>query len=196
MNNQPGEAKRPQKFKLLFSIIFCAVALFLMVGAFIYSSWAAQHRYEAEMPKVALSSLGQALRTFHAQTGRFPDSLRELDARMWKGKRASQISADGRTLLAASGHYSYTYHKASATACAVWAMPVGSRYEEAATHFWYLTPTQVEKWMGPALTPENVNAVNSIPSEPQLRWLMMTQQPASQGGERQKKGGFSLLPFL
>ena len=195
MNNQPGEAKRPQKFKLLFSIIFCAVALVLMVGAFIYSSWAAQHKYEAEIPKVALAALGQALRTFHAQTGRFPDTLRELDARMWKGRRGSQISADGRTLLAASGHYTYTYHKANATTCAVWAMPVGSRYEEGATHFWYLTPTQVEKWMGPALTPENVTAVNSIPSEPQLRWLMMTQQPASQGGERQKKGGFSLLPF-
>lgn len=196
MNSQPNEAKRPQKFKLLFSLIFCAVALILMVGAFIYSSWAAQGRHEAEVPKVALAALGQALRTFHGQTGRFPDNLRELDARMWKGGRASQISADGKNLLAASGHYSYTYHKASATASAVWAMPVGSRYEEAATHFWYLTPTQVEKWMGPALTPENVNAVNSIPSEPQLRWLMMTQQPTSQGVERQKKGGFYLRPFL
>ncbi|MGI8565222.1 MAG: hypothetical protein ACR2LZ_01940, partial [Pyrinomonadaceae bacterium] len=56
--------------------------------------------------------------------------------------------------------------------------------------FWYLTPTLVEKWMGPALTPENVNAVNSIPSEPRLRWLMMTRQPASQGGQGQKKAGF------
>ncbi len=190
MNSQPNDAKRPQKFKLLFSIIFCAVALILMVGAFIYSSWTSQQRHEAEIPKVALSSLGQSLRTFQAQTGHFPDGLRELDARIWKGKRASQISADGKNLLAASGHYYYTYHKADATSCAVWAMPVGSRYEEAATHFWYLTPTQVEKWMGPALTPENVSAVNSIPSEPQLRWLMMTQQPASQGGQGQKKAGF------
>ena len=195
MNKRPDEAKRPQKFKLVFSLIFCAGALLLMIGALLYSSWAAHHQYEADLPQSALPALGQALRTFHAQTGQFPDTLRDLDARLWKGSRASQISADGQSLLAPSGHYSYTYHKVTATACAIWAMPVGPRYEEAATHFWYLTPTAVEKWMGPALRREVADAVKTVPSEQQLRWLMMTPQMTANQSAKESKGGFSFLSF-
>jgi len=78
---------------------------------------------------------------------------------------------------------------------ALWAAPVGPRYEEAATHFWYLTPTQVEKWMGPALTPQNAGVVKTIPSKQQLRWLMMTEQMPSMQTAKRAKTGFSFLAF-
>ena len=197
MNKQPDEAKRPQKFKLLFSIIFFALGVVLMGGALAFYAWKSHRAYEANLPRFALPALALGLRTFHAQWGRFPQDLRELDERLWKGARAAQISPSGDTLVAASGHYTYRYHRVNATTCVIWAAPTGPRYEEAATHFWYLTPTQVERWMGPALTRENVNAIATIPSEPQLRWLMMTPQPpaAPQSGHG-RKGALSFLPFL
>jgi len=196
MNKQPDEAKRPAKsFKILFSFLFCGVTLMLMLAALIHSAWSGQRQLDSAMPKQSLPALGQALRTFHARSGRFPADLRELDAKLWKGQRAAQISADGSTLLAASGHYAYTYHPVSPGKAALWAAPVGPRYEEAATHFWYLTPTQVEKWMGPALTPQNVGVVKTIPSVQQLRWLMMTEQLTSTQVSKRSKTGFSFLPF-
>ena len=196
MNKQPDYTERPAKsFKILFSLLFCGVTLVLMLAALIYSAWRGQRQLDSARPRQSLAALGQALRTFQAQEGRFPADLRELDARIWKGQRAAQISADGSALLAASGHYTYTYQRVSSVKAAVWATPVGPRYEEAATHFWYLTPTQVEKWMGPALTPQNAGVVKTIPSKQQLRWLMMTEQMPSMQTAKRAKTGFSFLAF-
>jgi len=194
MNRQPDDAKRPAKsFKILFSLLICGVALVLMLGALFYAAWTGQRKFDAAIPRQSLPALGLALRTFHSQQGHFPINLRELDAKVWKGQRAAQISADGSSLLAASGHYTYTYIRVSPVKAAIWAVPVGERYEEAATHFWYLTPTQVEKWMGPALTPANIGVMKTVPSESQLRWLMMTEQsPSTQTAKKRKTG----LPFL
>lgn len=196
MDKQPDDAKRPARsFKILFSLLICGVALALMLAALIYSAWAGQRKFDASIPRQSLPALGLALRTFHSQQGRFPTNLRELDAAVWKAQRAAQISADGSTLLAESGHYTYTYHCVSPVKAAIWAAPVGERYGEAATHFWYLTPTQVEKWMGPALTLENIGVMKIVPSEPQLRWLMMTKQLPSTPTAKKGRNGLPFLPF-
>jgi hypothetical protein len=144
-----------------------------------------------------------ALRAFHKQTGRFPRDFHELDERIWKGARRAQISPDGKSLNALQSHYYYTLHTinlldpAHATVpvkAGIWAVPTGTRAGEAATCFWYVTPQTIERWMGPALTRENISAVNSIPSEQQLALLVMIRQPSdSTPTQQSSKGIFSIF---
>ena len=73
-------------------------------------------------------------------------------------------------------------------------MPTGERAAEAATYFWYVTPRDTERWMGPALTRENVGAVNSILSEQQLALLAMTRQPHGATSQQSASKGIFLIP--
>ncbi len=146
-----------------------------------------------------------ALRTFHQQTGRFPVNFHELDERLWKGARHAQISPDGKSLNAPQSHYYYTLHTINPpdpahamqpAKAGIWGVPTGERAGEAATYFWYVTPHNIERWMGPALTRENVGAVNSIPSEQQLALLVMTRQPPGVTSQQTaSKSIFSIFGF-
>ena len=178
----------------------------LLIVSSVYSAWVRNREHEANLPLPALETVVVALRTFHQQTGRFPESFRELDERVWKGARRAQISADGKSLDAPAAHYYYTLHtinppRASAAnghetlKAALWAVPTGPRAQEAATYFWYVTPDREERWMGPALTTENISAVKTIPSEQQLALLVMTRQPSGAITSRSDRGIFSILGF-
>ncbi len=188
-----------------FTFIIIALSLVLFVVALIYSAWARNSERDANMPVPAMETLVLALRSFHQQTGRFPRDFRELDGRIWRGARSGHISPDGKSLVAPASRYYYTLHtinppdpaRTNAPAKAgIWAVPTGERAEEAATYFWYVTPRDIERWMGPALTRENIGAIKSIPSEEQLALLVMTRQPAGAlTAQPTSKGIFSLLGF-
>jgi hypothetical protein len=196
MSDQVNNTKQPRRSKLWIPIIIFSVSFLILVAGVVFAAWSASSQHDSALPSNAMSALAQAIRTYHKQTGRFPKNFIELNKRIWQGSRSNQISEDGKYLLAAKGHYSYTLHVVDEVTAGIWAVPVGPRKEEAATHFWYLTPDKVECWMGPALTSNNIGVVGSIPSEEQLRWLMMTRQqsvPKTQANG--SKGFFSFLPF-
>ena len=200
--------KRPLTLKgrMHFTLIIAGLSLALLVISMIYSSWSRERAREANMPVPAMESVVLALRTFHQQTGRFPHDFNELDERVWKGVRHAQISPDGKSLTAPQSHYYYTLHtinpvdptRATVPAKAgIWGVPTGERAQEAATYFWYVTPQRIEGWMGPALTPDNIGAVRTIPSDQQLALLTMTRQPPGEVSLTSPKssGVFSYLPF-
>jgi len=206
MNHQPDLHSRPPRSRLRFTYVTLACTFVLVVAAAVYSAWERSRAHEADLPIPALETVVVALRTYHAQTGRFPSSFRELDERVWKGQRRAQISTDGMSLDAPGSHYYYTLHnvtpsRASAAngeetiKAALWAVPTGPRAGEAATHFWYVTPDRIERWAGPALTAENVGAVKTIPSEQQLALLVMTRQPQSATASTSNRGILSALGF-
>ena len=207
MNNPPDKQTRLPQNRLRFTYIIAALSLVLLIIASIYSAWSGNREHEANIPVPALETVVVALRTFHQQTGRFPESFRELDERLWKGTRRAQISQDGKSLNAPASHYYYTLHtinprrlgtsvkEAEPIKAAIWAVPTGPRANEAATYFWYVTPDKIERWMGPALTPENVGAVNTVPTEQQLAILVMTRQPAGNFSPRANRGIFPILGF-
>jgi len=124
---------------------------------------------------------------------------------VWRGARRAQISPDGKSLVAPASRYYYTLHTvnpdepARATQpakAAIWAVPTGERAAEAATYFWYVTPRDIERWMGPALTSENISAIRGIPSEELLALLVMTRQPPnSVPAQPASKGIISLFGF-
>jgi len=208
MNNPPDKPTRLQQSRLRFTYLILVLSLALLIIALIYSAWSGNREHEANMPVPALETVVVALRTFHQQTGRFPESFRELDERLWKGTRRAQISDDGKSLNAPASHYYYTLHTINpprpevagnareSIRAAIWAVPTGPRAGESATYFWYVTPDKIERWMGPALTSENIRVVNSIPSEGQLALLVMTKQPSGAvSAPPTPKGIFSLFGF-
>lgn len=205
MTNEQTIKGAPARFgKMRFTFVAVALSLVLLVVSVIYSAWAREQRRGANMPAPAMETLVLALRTFHQQSGRFPRDFRELDERVWRGRRRAQISPDGKSLVSPQSHY-YTLYvinppdPPSATQpvkAGIWAVPTGERAQEAATYFWYVTPRDIERWMGPALTPENVGVVGGIPSENQLALLVMTRQPpAATSQQPASKGIFSLFGF-
>jgi hypothetical protein len=206
MSQQPNVQVRQARRRLRFTYVNLACTLILLIVAALYSSWLRNREHEANLPLPALETVVVAVRTFHQQTGRFPESFRELDERVWKGARRAQISAGGKSLDAPASHYYYTLHSVSlprasaskdknAIKVALWGVPTGPRAQEAATHFWYVMPDRIERWMGPALTAENVSAVKTIPSEQQLALLVMTRQPPAETIPPPSRGIFSILGF-
>lgn len=180
MNNQAAQSTMPHQTKRRrWTYGIFAAALALLIISAIYGAVAASRAHDSQMPVVALDAVASALRTYHQQTGQFPKDFRELDERLWHGSKAGRISTDGKSILSPGGNYYYTLHRVDGTRVGVWAVPVGPRSEEAATHFWYITPDKIERWMGPALTRDNVGVVRAIPSEEQLALLVMTKQPAA-----------------
>lgn len=207
MNNPPDKQTRLPQSRLRFTYLILVLSLVLLVVAFIYSAWSSNSEHEANLPVPALETVIVALRTFHQQTGRFPASFRELDEKLWKGTRRQQISEDGKSLNAPASHYYYTLHTvnpprpgvsgkaAEPIKAAIWAVPTGPRASEAATYFWYVTPDKIERWMGPALTPENIGAVKTIPTEQQLALLVMTRQPTGNISSQSNRGLFPFFGF-
>jgi hypothetical protein len=206
MNHQTAVNARPARggFRFTYVTLVCSLALF--VGSAAYSAWARHRERVADLPVPALETVVVALRAYHLQTGRFPESFRQLDERVWKGERRSQISPDGKSLDSPASHYYYTLHAVSPSRAAgaraggtdkaaLWAVPTGPRASEAATHFWYVTPGRIERWMGPALTPENIGAVKMIPSEQQLALLAMTRQTSGAEAAPSNRGIFTFFGF-
>jgi len=179
MNNQTNNSVHSRNNKLRFSYISVVASLVLLGISLVYSSWRSHAEHEANLPICGIETVVVALRSFHKQTGRFPKDFRELDERIWKEAKREQISEDGKSLNAPTSHYHYTLHTVNQTKAAIWAVPTGSRSNEAATYFWYITPTDIERWMGPALTSQNIRAIKSIPTEQQLALLVMNKQTAN-----------------
>jgi hypothetical protein len=185
-----------------FAYVMFVLSVMLFIASAAYSSWCYHNRREANLPVSGIETLVAALRDFHKRTGRFPKDFRELDEKIWQGTKKEQISNDGKSLTASLSNYHYTLHtinpanrsdtKAPVKA-AIWAVPVGPRSNEAATQFWYVTPTEIEKWMGPALTSQNICVVKTIPTEQQLALLVMMKQATDK--TRRQTASRSLFPF-
>lgn len=197
MNNHPAQnTKQPHGRKLKFTYVIFAVTIMLMILSGVFAAYTTSRTRQEQMPTVALDTVTKALRSFHAQTGHFPKNFREIDARLWKGSKSQQISVDGESLYSPSGNYYYTLHTTNATTACVWAIPVGVRSEEAATHFWYITPTRIERWMGPALSREQIGVIKIVPSEEQLALFVLTRQTAGATASQPSSNGlFSIFGF-
>ena len=201
-NQAPNNTRPASAGRLRFTYIILGLALALLAIALTSSAWRGQQTHEANLPAPGLEAVVVALRAFHQQTGRFPADFRELDARLWRGAKQPHISADGKALMAPAAHYYYTLHVVNPVGgsnpplppkAGLWAVPTGPRANEAATYFWYVTPTEIERWMGPALTADNIGAVRTLPSEQQLALLVMTKQAKGAAAHSSASGG---LPFF
>lgn len=160
---------------LRISFVMVGISLVALVVVYASVTIAAAWRAKEQMPRLAADSLIKSLQGYHRQTGSFPTSFRELEARVWKHKQAPDFGVDGRSLTVAN--YYYIYYPVGASTCAVWILPVGPRCKEGSTYFLLLTPGGLRRWKGAPLTLDEVKKLPStVPQYREMEVLGMTEQ--------------------
>jgi hypothetical protein len=170
VNQQPTR----KKFRLSFVTLGISVAAFVI--SFVFVTVLGSRREGEQTPRLAADGLVKALRKYHKQAGRFPADFRELEARVWKHKKAPDFGADGRNLSVAN--YFYLYHQIDAGSATIWIIPTGPRREEASTHFLLLRPDSVRRWKGVPLSLDKIKGLPAVPQYRQMALLGMTEQEA------------------
>lgn len=168
MNPQPTR----KKFRISFVTLGISAAVFVISFVFVtvLGSW----REREQTPRLAVDSLVKGLRKYHKQAGRFPADFRELEARVWKHKKAPDFGSDGRSLSVAN--YFYLYHQVEAGSATLWIIPTGPRREEGSTYFLLLRPDSLRRWKGVPLSLDKIKDLPSVPQYRQMALLGMTEQ--------------------
>src|SRR5262249_42354800 len=108
--------------------------------------------------------------------------FRELEARVWKRRKALDFGADGRSLSIAN--YYYIYHPVDARTSTIWVIPTGPRREEGSTHFLLLTPDNLRRWKGAPLSLDETKNLPSVPQYREMAVFGMTEQKPIELGRR------------
>ena len=64
-----------------FTYLILGFSIVAVIGSYLYSLWTASQREKAMLPRPAVDQIVKALRTYHHQVGRFPQSFVELEGR-------------------------------------------------------------------------------------------------------------------
>ncbi|MEK6320995.1 MAG: hypothetical protein AABN33_04870 [Acidobacteriota bacterium] len=182
-----GETTRVRLTYILLG--FCLLAV---IGSHLYGLWAASQEEKAMLPRLAIDQIIKALRTYHRQVGKFPQSFTELERRVWRHKRTPNFGEDGRSLSMAN--YFYIYYLIDAGTCTLWAIPINKRREEGSTFFLALSVETARRWKGAPLSLGEIKRLPSVPEPAQLALLGLTeQQPIhlrpSPNGRKASNGG-------
>jgi hypothetical protein len=170
-----------KKFRLSFLTLGISVAAFII--SFVFVMVLGNWREREQTPRLAVDSMVKALRKYHKQAGRFPADFRELEARVWKHKKAPDFGVDGRSLSVAN--YFYLYQQVEAGSATIWIIPTGPRREEGSTHFLLLRPDSLRRWKGVPLSLDKIKGLPAVPQRRQMALLGMTEQePVELSGKR------------
>lgn len=145
------------------------------IGSYAYGLWLASRQEQKKLPRLALDPIVKALRGYHRQAAKFPQTFAELEGRVWHHKDLPNFGDDGRSLSAAN--YYYLYYQAGPSTCTIWAIPTGSRREEGSTIFVVLTPEAIRRWKGAPLSIEEIERLKPVPSPSELAVLGLIEQP-------------------
>jgi hypothetical protein len=169
--------------KLRFSYFILLASAMFASGSYGYSYWSEARRHKAALPVVALGGIVEDLADYHGRMGQFPQTLRELHRSLERPAAGLEFGRDGRTIRYAS--YYYIYRRLEHDEAVIWAIPVGERAGETATHFVAVGKGQYRHWKGPALSREeasrveaDVAASSTIVSLKSLRLIEQTDRPA------------------
>ena len=163
-----------EKTSVRFTYVFLGFWILAAIGSYLYALWTASQQEKALQPKPAVDQIVKALRTYHHQAGRFPQTFVELEARVWRHNHAPNFGDDGRSLSMAN--YYYLYFAIDSGACTLWAIPINKRREEGSTFFLTLSPETVRRWKGAPLALDEIKRLPGIPEPAQLALLGLTEQ--------------------
>jgi hypothetical protein len=175
-----GVEGKTGKHRFGFSYGLLALAILMYLGVWAYSSYAAEWRAKADVPKIdPILKIIKGLRQYQKIKATFPPSFNEAEAVVWKHPNLPSYGVDGRSLVLSNYYYFYTL--ISPTRCTLWIIPVGAHGEEANSYFLVLTPDDREKWKGPALDLKEAATISGAPTYAQLGIVgMIKQDPLSQ----------------
>ncbi|MGB7208384.1 MAG: hypothetical protein WBD27_06980 [Pyrinomonadaceae bacterium] len=163
--------------RLKLSIVLAPLALFLVIGAYVYSLWSVERKKASYLPVEAVSMMMRDLLRFHEKRGGFPETLKNLEVVVWE-KKPRDFSLEGRAL--SHGNYYYFYTRISDHQFTLWAIPTGKARDEAPT--WFLAATQnvCKRWKGAALPFEHIEQIVANPSLKELGAFGLIEQPQIQ----------------
>ena len=162
-----------RRFGFSYGLLLIAIVTYL--GAWGYSSYAAEWRAKSEVPQIdPILNVIKGLRQYQKINATFPPALSEVEATVWKHPHPPPYAADGKSVVIRNYYYVYTFINPSRST--LWAIPIGPRPEEANSYFLILTPDGREKWKGPALGLKEVAAISGTPTYSQLALLGMVKQ--------------------
>src|SRR5262249_42086955 len=138
-----------QRTKFRFTFLMLGAAVVCLLGSYGYSLWLTSQEEKALLPKLAADQIIKALRNYHHQVGRFPDSLVELDTRVWKRNQPPEFGEDGRSV--SISNYYYVYYAVDSGTSTLWAIPINKRREEGSTFFLVLNAETIRRWKGAPL---------------------------------------------
>jgi hypothetical protein len=170
-----GVTGKTHKGRFGISYLLLVVAVVTYLGVWGYSVFAADWKAKASIPKIdPILTIIKGLRQYQKVNATFPETFDEVEAKVWKHPLPPDFGANGHTLLLKNYYYFYTY--VTPTRCTLWAIPVGPRAEEASSYFLILSPTDREKYKGPALDLKEASTINGMPTYAQLAILGMIKQ--------------------
>ena len=170
-----GVEGKEGKRRFGFSYVLLVLSIIVYVCAWGYSVLAADWKAKAEVPQIdPILKIIKGLRQYQQVTATFPQNFNQVETQVWKHPNPPNYGSGGHTLVVKNYYYLYTL--VSPTRCTLWAIPVGSRATEASSYFLILTPTEREKFKGPALDLKEASTITGIPTYTQLAILGMIKQ--------------------
>ncbi|MDX6528459.1 MAG: hypothetical protein QOH41_749 [Blastocatellia bacterium] len=170
-----GVEGKTGKHRFGFSYALLALAVVMYLGVWAYSSYAAEWRAKADVPKIdPILKIIKGVRQYQKIKATFPASFNEVESGVWKHPNPPSYGANGHSLVL--GNYYYLYTWISPTRCTLWAIPIGPHTEEANSYFLVLTPDDREKWRGPALDLKEAASISGAPTYAQLGIVGMIKQ--------------------
>lgn len=160
--------------RLKTSLLLVPIALVIVIGAYVYSFWAAERRRTAEMPVEAADRMMRDALSFHEKRGRFPDDLKELEGVVWDKNQGRNYPIKYRAI--SHRNYFYLYTRIDPHHFTLWSIPMGNLREESPTGFMSVSIDGCRRWKGPALDPDFIRKLNVSPSLAQLGVLGLTEQ--------------------
>jgi hypothetical protein len=170
--------------RLKISLALFPLFAVVLIGAYVYSLWAAEKQNAAEIPVEATGMMIRDLLAFHKKRGSFPKDFKELESVVWEKKQNREFSIENRGLK--HRNYFYLYTQITPNRFTLWAVPMGRARDEAATFFVTGTPGVYRTWKGAALSPDSVRGIKPSPSDIELGTLGLVEQPkvATQGDSK------------
>ena len=178
-----GVEGKTGKRRFGFSYVLLAIALITYLGAWIYSSYAAEWKAKTQTPRIdPILKIIKDLRQYQRIKATFPQDFNQLEIAIWKHANPPKYGAGGRSLVVSNYYYFYTW--VSPTRCTLWAIPIGQDTGEANSYFLVLTPTDREKWKGPALQLKEAAVISGTPTYAELGIIGMVKQDPTQQSKR------------
>jgi hypothetical protein len=177
--------------RLKLSIVLAPLALFLVIGAYVYSLWSIERKKTSDLPVEAVSMMMRDLLRFHDKRGGFPQTLKDLEVVVWE-KKPRDFSLEGRALN--HGNYYYFYTRISDHQFTLWAIPTGKERDEAPTWFMAVTPDVCRRWKGAALPFEQIGQIVADPSLKELGTFGLIEQPQVELNKDKKATGILGTP--
>jgi hypothetical protein len=170
-----GVEGKEGKRRFGFSYILLAVAIVTYLCTWGYSAFAAEWKAKADIPQIdPILKIIKGLRQYQHVNATFPQTFDQVEAQVWKHPKPPSYGSDGRTLV--TRNYYYFYSWISPTRCTLWAIPLGTHASEASSYFVILTPTDREKFKGPALDLKEASSLTGAPTYTQLAMLGLIKQ--------------------